>query len=187
MVAAAHACSLNPYSLSIVRHGTAPMLRPDSTRVPACSCHLTQHDAREAVNQVNTEVRCLWPFFHALSATGAHLVISAWTAIRLNAEVRMPITEIPIGVQGIALDRTELDAWVDQYIACNGRHGREKGNRYGTQKRRRVSSNVAVSGTSTNASADGEFVKALTRQPRRGRTVPSATRLKESGKQESME
>lgn len=41
---------------------------------------------------------------------------------RFNAEVRPDLTEIPIGTQGIAFDRFELDAWVDHYIACNGRH-----------------------------------------------------------------
>ncbi len=41
---------------------------------------------------------------------------------RFNAEVRPYVTEIPIGVQGIAFDRLELDRWADHYIACNGRH-----------------------------------------------------------------
>jgi hypothetical protein len=34
---------------------------------------------------------------------------------RFNAEVRPLLTEIPISEQGIAFDRLELDAWVDQY------------------------------------------------------------------------
>ena len=38
-----------------------------------------------------------------------------------NAEVRPFLTEIPIGRQGIAFDRLELDAWVDDYLSCNGR------------------------------------------------------------------
>mgnify|MGYP003625239727 FL=1 len=41
---------------------------------------------------------------------------------RFNAEVRPFVTEIPIGTQGIAFDRLELDRWADHYIACNGRH-----------------------------------------------------------------
>jgi hypothetical protein len=81
---------------------------------------------------------------------------------RFNTEVRGSLTEVPIGVQGIAFDRLELDEWVDQYIASNGRPGRKKGSIWDA-KERRVSSNVAVSGTSTSASAGGEFVKALTR------------------------
>ena len=40
---------------------------------------------------------------------------------RFNIEVRPYITEIPIGAQGIAFDRLEIDAWADQYKVCNGR------------------------------------------------------------------
>jgi hypothetical protein len=40
---------------------------------------------------------------------------------RFNAEVRPFITNIPIGRQGIAFDRLELDAWVDEYKSRNGR------------------------------------------------------------------
>ncbi len=43
---------------------------------------------------------------------------------RFNAEVRPYLTEIPIGEQGIAFDRLELDAWADDYIRRNGRPGR---------------------------------------------------------------
>jgi predicted DNA-binding transcriptional regulator AlpA len=40
---------------------------------------------------------------------------------RFNREVRPHLTNIPIGRQGIAFDRLELDAWVEDYISCNGR------------------------------------------------------------------
>jgi hypothetical protein len=40
---------------------------------------------------------------------------------RFNAEVRQVFTAIPIGRQGIAFDRLELDAWVEDYISRNGR------------------------------------------------------------------
>ena len=40
---------------------------------------------------------------------------------RFNAEVRPYIKTIPIGQQGIAFDRLELGAWVDDYVSCNGR------------------------------------------------------------------
>jgi hypothetical protein len=40
---------------------------------------------------------------------------------RFNAEVRHFLTCIPIGRQGVAFDRLELDAWVDDYVSCNGR------------------------------------------------------------------
>lgn len=37
---------------------------------------------------------------------------------RFNAEVRPCLTEIRIGRQGVAFDRFELDAWVDDYKSC---------------------------------------------------------------------
>lgn len=40
---------------------------------------------------------------------------------RFNHEVRPYLSEIPIGKQGIAYCRLELDAWVDQHIRRNGR------------------------------------------------------------------
>lgn len=40
---------------------------------------------------------------------------------RFNAEVRPYLTKIPIGSRGIAFDRLELDAWVDEYKSRNGR------------------------------------------------------------------
>jgi predicted DNA-binding transcriptional regulator AlpA len=35
--------------------------------------------------------------------------------------VRPYVTEIPLGSQAVAFDRLDLDAWVDDYIQCNGR------------------------------------------------------------------
>src|SRR5690606_14572974 len=40
---------------------------------------------------------------------------------RFNTEVRPALTIVPIGQHGIAFDRLELDAWVDDYISRNGR------------------------------------------------------------------
>jgi len=40
---------------------------------------------------------------------------------RFNSEVRPHLTNIPIGRQGIAFDRLELDAWVEDYVSRNGR------------------------------------------------------------------
>jgi len=40
---------------------------------------------------------------------------------RFNREVRLHLTNIPIGRQGIAFDRLELDAWVEDYVLRNGR------------------------------------------------------------------
>ena len=79
---------------------------------------------------------------------------------RFNAEVRPYMTEIPIGKQGIGFDRLELDAWVDEYVARNGRPARAKG--VSTwDATREVSSSGAGSGISTNVSSGGEFARAL--------------------------
>ena len=40
---------------------------------------------------------------------------------RFNKEVRPFIKEIPIGTQGIAFDRVDLDAWADYYKESKGR------------------------------------------------------------------
>ena len=40
---------------------------------------------------------------------------------RFNEEVRPFVTAVPIGVQGIAFDRLELDQWVDAYKERYGR------------------------------------------------------------------
>lgn len=41
---------------------------------------------------------------------------------RFNKEVRPFITEVPIGAQGIAFDRVDLDEWVDTYKKKHGRY-----------------------------------------------------------------
>ncbi|KKL13158.1 hypothetical protein LCGC14_2528540, partial [marine sediment metagenome] len=51
------------------------------------------------------------------------------TRCRFNSKVRPHLTNIPIGQQGIAFDRLELDAWVEDYISRNGRPGLPKGDR----------------------------------------------------------
>jgi hypothetical protein len=78
---------------------------------------------------------------------------------RFNAEVRPHLTEIPIGIQGIGFDRLELDAWVDEYIARNGRP--RKGVNSWDAREYPASSGGPEVGTSTSASSGGEFAKAL--------------------------
>ena len=80
---------------------------------------------------------------------------------RFNNEVRPHLTVVPIGIQGIAFDRLELDAWVDEYLARNGRPGRAKGVQSWDAKNCPASNNGLGSGTSTNTSDDGVFAKAL--------------------------
>ena len=79
---------------------------------------------------------------------------------RFNAEVRPQITEIPIGEQGIAFDRLDLDCWVDEHKSCNGRPGRIGGN---TRCEKHLDFNSMVNnGSSTSASrALDEFSKEL--------------------------
>ncbi len=79
---------------------------------------------------------------------------------RFNAEVRPYLTELPIGTQGIGFDRLELDAWVDDYIARNGRPGLKGVSTWDANKSP-ASSGEPASGTSTNESSGGVFAKAL--------------------------
>lgn len=80
---------------------------------------------------------------------------------KFNQMVRPYVTEIPLGQQAIAFDRLELDAWAGDYIRRKGRPGRSVGDTIWDVKQHRASKSVAASGTSTNASADGEFARAL--------------------------
>jgi hypothetical protein len=82
---------------------------------------------------------------------------------RFNAEVRPFLTEVPIGSQGIAFDRLDIDAWVDNYVACNGRPGRKKGGNKPWRKEAEGFRKGAESGTSTSESSAAAFAKALER------------------------
>ncbi len=79
---------------------------------------------------------------------------------RFNAEIRPNLTEIPIGKQGIGFDRLEIDAWIDEYVACNGRPA-QTGELTWDARKRRGSPGATASDISTNASADGAFARAL--------------------------
>ena len=81
---------------------------------------------------------------------------------RFNAEVRPELTEVSIGIQGVAFDRLELDAWADDHIGSNGRPGRSKDGETTWDVKERLASTFAVaSGTSTSSSEVVEFAKAL--------------------------
>jgi hypothetical protein len=82
---------------------------------------------------------------------------------RFNAEVRPYLTEIRIGKQGIAFDRLELDAWVDQYISRNGCPAKPSGELAWQERRHLASSDEAESGISTKGLADDAFKAALAR------------------------
>jgi hypothetical protein len=91
---------------------------------------------------------------------------------RFNAEVRKHLTEIPIGSQGIAFDRLELDAWVDQYKSRNGRPGQLLGGMTWDVKERLDSTSAVESGISTSSSEVDAFARALAKatQQRRNNT-----------------
>ena len=81
-----------------------------------------------------------------------------------NAEVRPYLVEIPIGKQGLAFDRLDLDAWVDQYKNRNGRPGKATGGKpLWDRKFHQGSSREAISGTSEKRLQEEKFKKALER------------------------
>jgi len=73
---------------------------------------------------------------------------------RFNAEVRPLLARIPIGQQGIAFDRLELDAWVEDYISRNGRPA--KRSELWDATNHLASRKEAASGGSTRKSKDTE-------------------------------
>jgi len=68
---------------------------------------------------------------------------------RFNTLVRPQLAEVPIGKQGIAFDRLDLDAWVDDYITRNGRLDQPNGGLSWDARKPQDSSNAAISGIST--------------------------------------
>lgn len=82
---------------------------------------------------------------------------------RFNREVRTHLTEIPIGKQGIAFDRLELDAWADDYRNRCGCSPTHRGDVL-CQSESQASTGEAhrASGTLINASGDmAAFTRAL--------------------------
>jgi hypothetical protein len=106
---------------------------------------------------------------------------------RFNAEVRPSLTEIPIGVQGVAFDRLDLDAWADQYKRCNGRPGTlEKGDTLWGARKAQGCASGAMSGISTSKSEDmARFAKALEQVTSKKRSAISPSGLRKSGKPQS--
>ena len=80
---------------------------------------------------------------------------------RFNAEVRPSLTEMKIGTQGIAFDRLELDAWVDDFKSRLGKSATKKLEKTVCQKDHRVSPKGTTFGTSTKSSKERDFTKAL--------------------------
>jgi predicted DNA-binding transcriptional regulator AlpA len=81
---------------------------------------------------------------------------------RFNREVRPQLTSIPIGKQGIAFDRLEVDAWAEDYVRRNGRPAAVPERRKSWDNVNRLVSPCAVgSGISTKTSTERAFAKAL--------------------------
>src|SRR5580698_1816576 len=83
---------------------------------------------------------------------------------RFNREVRPHLCVIPIGKQGVAFDRVDLDAWADEYRNRNGRPAASlmRSKPWETKERQGCKS-VAASGTSTKSSEEHAFARALER------------------------
>lgn len=95
---------------------------------------------------------------------------------RFNAEVRPYVTEVRIGIRGIAFDRLDLDKWVDEYKKWNGRPGKAmKGGKLWGRKSPQVLSREGVFGTSEKRSGVAEFEEALAQATSRKRKESSRT------------
>lgn len=80
---------------------------------------------------------------------------------RFNQEVRPQLTEMKIGTQGIAFDRLDLDAWVDDLKSRSKQPDINKLENTEWQKNHRASPKGTNSGISTKLSKERDFTKAL--------------------------
>ena len=81
---------------------------------------------------------------------------------RFNSEVRPHLYEIPIGKQGVAFDRLDLDVWVEDYKSCNGRPGLEFGGKICQKESQVFRTKVETNGRSINDYKESEeFSNAL--------------------------
>ena len=92
---------------------------------------------------------------------------------RFNREVRPYVALIRIGTQGIAFDRIDLDAWVDDHKSRNGRPAAKRSKPWdeASNDECQDSSFGAESGTSIKSYTARAFAKALaqaiSRKPKR--------------------
>ena len=82
---------------------------------------------------------------------------------RFNKDVRPNLVEIPMGTQGIAFDRLDLDAWVEHYKQRSGRPAASNNRslEIWDENERQGSTNVVGTGRLTKKSLDAAFAKAL--------------------------
>jgi hypothetical protein len=77
-----------------------------------------------------------------------------------NQVLRPYLTEIPIGTQGVAFDRLEMDAALEQYKSRNGRPAKQGGLLWDA-KPRPASSDEEARGISTKSYTDDDFERAV--------------------------
>lgn len=80
---------------------------------------------------------------------------------RFNKEVRPCLSMIPIGKQGIAFDRLDLDAWVEHYKQCNGRPVNKKSKKLWDDKELLISLIVRGFGTLTKKYSDMAQIRSV--------------------------
>ncbi len=82
---------------------------------------------------------------------------------RFNKEVRPCVTLIPIGIQGVAFDRLDLDAWIDDYKQRSGRPTvtNSRSIELWDENKRQACTKGARSGTYKSKSSGIAFEKAL--------------------------
>ncbi|WP_257011875.1 hypothetical protein [Pseudomonas alkylphenolica] len=89
-----------------------------------------------------------------------------------NKTVRPNVQEFPIGKQGVAFDRLELDEWADAYVAAksiekatiqdnNRPRSERRGDDTWREKRSPASTRKVVSGKSTKSIKGSEFERVL--------------------------
>lgn len=93
---------------------------------------------------------------------------------RFNREVKPCLIAVPVGIQGIAYDRFDLDAWWEEYKRCNGRPGAlyTKGEAQWENECQDFTvgrTSPAVCGTLTKSSTENAFAKAVERATKKKR------------------
>jgi hypothetical protein len=81
---------------------------------------------------------------------------------RFNRDVRPLLSAIPIGTQGVAFDRLDLDAWADDYKSRNGHPAAQLTRKKPWEtKERRASPNAVESCKLISSSEEHAFAMAL--------------------------
>ena len=115
--------------------------------------------ARPGLTSRSPDVSAFLPRFIRLRDAPSYLGMDK---NRFNREVRPLLAVIPIGTQGIAFDRLDLDSWADDYKSRNGHPAAQpEREKLWETKERRVSPNVEGSGTSISSSEERAFARAL--------------------------